>query len=128
MRKTYTVEHVPAYGEIKVEIDFDHVNTYGDQIFSMEDFIKMQVDFWDGHKARLNDNKGDYIATYLKQLCQCCLRMGVDNNYNLEGIIRKFENLEGWARMDGRDGIWLLSFENIDLGVQEDYTITNYSS
>lgn len=122
--KTYTVEHTPTYGEIKVEIDFDYVNDFGAGPVSMDGIIKDMVDFWDGSKDRLKDNNGNYLNTFLKQLCQRCMAFALEGNYNVNGVINKFMTEEGWLPMDGSGGIKLTWLDQMDISNQEDYSIT----
>jgi len=120
--KTYTVEHAPTSGEIRVEINFDYKFQYGELQMSMNDMMKEMVDFWSGSEYRLTDNNGNYFETFLKQLCHEVMILGVDDK-NVTGIINEFNNREGWWKIDGSEGIKLLSVENMCLQTQSDYEV-----
>lgn len=44
---------------------------------------------------------------------------------NTAGIIRLFENEEGWTKMDGSEGILILDTDNADIE-ESDFEITDY--
>jgi len=37
-----------------------------------------------------------------------CIKVATFNNYNEKGVISEFEEMEGWPRIDGTNGITLL--------------------
>jgi len=121
--KVFDVEHTPTYGNISVEINFDFKNDFGYGPVSMDGCIQMMVDFWNGAEGRLNENEGDYLRTFLKQLCQRCLIVSIEYNRNVDGVIKQFVNEEGWMAMDGSCGIKLLSVELMYMDTQADYEI-----
>lgn len=119
--RVYTVEHEPTSAEIKVEINFDYKFQYGELQMSMNDMMKEMVDFWVGFEYRLNDNNGNYFETFLKQLCHEVMILGLDKN--VLGIISEFNNREGWWKIDGTEGIKLLSVDNMCLENQLNYEV-----
>jgi hypothetical protein len=58
--------------------------------------IQEMVEFWMGWKDKLEENDGDYIQTWLKQLVIYIVRMGSSPS-----------NQEGWYPLDGSHGIKL---------------------
>lgn len=116
-KQKFEVEHTPTFGSITVEIDFTNTK--------MSDMIKEMVEFWSGWKERLKDNSNDYIKTFLKQLCERSLSIAFEKDYNIDGVISEFDSEEGYYKMDGSDGILLVSMSQIEIGEQDDYEITN---
>lgn len=72
--------------------------------------IKEMVEFWMGWESRLGLNDGDYTKTFLQQLSRNILIESMD--YNLHGIISKYDDREGWTKMDGSKGIEIISVNN----------------
>lgn len=122
-KKIFKIEHFITGGEIEVEINFDHVNDFGSGPVNMETSIKMLVDFWSGNKDRLTDNGGDYTKTFLKQLCQICLKLELETGYNASGLVRLFATMEGYCRMDGSCGIKITAVSGMELDCQDDYDV-----
>jgi hypothetical protein len=85
--------------------------------------IKKMVDFWHGSNERLQNNDNEYLATFLKQLCELCLKIQIEYNYDTVGIVEKFVFLEGYCPMDGSDGIRITDVSPADFDEQEDYVI-----
>lgn len=124
-KKIFDVEHSATSGEIRVEIDFDKMNDHrGMHPLTMQETIVTMVEFWSGDAARLKKNGGDYVATFLKQLCKEALALQLEGNYNASGVISKFKDREGWVTMDGAYGIKLLFVSGMELGEQDDYEIS----
>lgn len=121
--KIYQVEHEPTGGSITVEINYDHVSVWGDEKVAPHGMIKKMVDFWHGSKERLQNNDNEYLATFLKQLCELCLKIQIEYNYDTVGIVEKFAALEGYCSMDGSDGIRITDVSPADFDEQEEYII-----
>lgn len=121
--KKYNVEHYPTRAEIEVEIDFSYTLTYGTELLTMDDLIKQLVEFWAGWKSDLAYNNGNYIQTFLKNLCDVCLKVALEGNWNKDGVISEFEGKEGWCSLDGSNGVKLISLSGIDLSDHTDYGI-----
>lgn len=128
--ETYSVEHRPTGGKIRVEIDFDFiskVNTpHGEIDYPVMTEIRDIVHFWTGAELRLEANKGSYLFTFLKMLTEYILRILADNNFNLEGVIEEMKSEEGWPALDGTYGIKLTFIEGPNLSEQYDYQITQH--
>ncbi len=122
MIKKFSIEHTPTYASITVQIDFGFKIKHNPN-FTVEGAIKEMVEFWTGYEKRLDQNDGDYTKTFLKQLCQECIVIQMSENYNLLGIIKEFNDREGWNKMDGDYGIEIVSFEPTDFSDQSDYEI-----
>ena len=127
--KAFRVEHNPTYGEIEVEIDLDFVvkikNKKGEEkSYPIMESIKSMVDFWTGCEKRLDENDGDYLKTFLKQLCHEVMTLVSAENLSARGVIEEMKDKEGWCPMDGSCGIKLLSVTAPDFSVQSDYEIT----
>jgi hypothetical protein len=127
--KKYKIEHEPTEGEIIVEIDFDFINYFGgDDPITMENVIKMLVEFWSGYEYDLEENNHNYLDTFLKSLCNSVLVTALVGNWNLDGVISEFENKEGWPSLDGSYGIKLVRIESMNLSHQPDFIIKELSN
>lgn len=122
--KIYEVEHYPSRGSITVEIDFDHISEVGGEKIQPHGLIKQMVDFWAGSEDRLKANENEYLKTFLKQLCELCLKIQIAHNYNTQGVVEEFEGMEGYCSMDGADGIKIRCVSASDFEDQDDYSIT----
>lgn len=127
--KTFRVEHTLTYGEIEVEINLDFIgkikNKKGEEKqYPIMESIKSMVDFWTGSEKRLDDNDGDYLKTFLKQLCQEVISIVSNSNLSVNGVIDEMKDSEGWCPMDGSCGIKLLSVTKPDFSTQHEYEIT----
>ena len=123
-KKVFFVEHEPTQGEIRVEIDFDKVNlTYGDVETPILETIEAMVQFWTSSDQLIEEYDGDYVLAFLQNLCQKSLALQFEFYKNTEGVIRLFDNQEGYCAMDGSMGIKLLSVTEMNLSSAEDYAI-----
>ncbi len=122
--KKYVVEHEPTCGEIRIEIDFDFVNHYGDKAFTMDEWLKELVEFWSGADFRLKENNDNYLHTFLKYLCPEVLSVQIEFNRGVSAVIKQFENREGWCALDGSAGIKLTSVDGMEFSDQEAFRIT----
>ena len=125
-KPTYRITHDPTGGEIEVTIDYSYVNTFGDRRYTMVEYIKEMAEFWADSKTRISDNDGDYVKSFLKQLCQEAMTAAYEKNLNITGVRAHFDDLEGYSKMDGSQGIHIIACEQMDLSNQEDYTVTEY--
>ena len=112
--KQYTVTHITG-ASITVKIDIDFEN--------LQYMIKSMVEFWAGWQPKLFNNDNDYTATYLKSLCEECIRVMMLRN-ELDGVIKYFEDNEGWCRLDGTSGITLTSVDRPDFSDDSEYVIS----
>lgn len=119
----YTIEHVPTSCGLTVEINFDFVSEVKKEKYSMMQMIKTMVDFFSDGDNRLKSNK-NYLEAFLKQLTEISIFISIENNCNINGVIRQFEKQEGYCRMDGSMGIKLIELCRLELDDQDDYEIT----
>ena len=126
--KKFLVEHVPTFGEIVVEIDFDFVaeikNNTGTEKYPVQNAIEDMVKFWTGSELRVAENEGNYTHTFLKQLCSHVIGIIANRNLSEYGVIEEMKEEEGWCPLDGSFGIKLIRTERPVLDSQDDFTIT----
>jgi len=104
-----------TYWEMQVEIDEDFVYTYGDnKKETCKAAIITMVEFWANHKSLLDDNDGDYTKAFLKMLAREVYLIAASKPFNIKGIMREFEDREGWCNMDGSFGIKLIKVDEVD--------------
>ncbi len=100
---TYRIEHEDTYWSCTVELYLEKATVP----------IKEMVDFWSGSDERLEDNNGDYVQAFLKQLASKVHWLVICNNYNLYGVLSAFDKgIEGWCKMDGSQGIKLIHVDD----------------
>lgn len=121
--KKFSVIHEPTGGQLTVEIDFSFKAKLGEKELTINDFIKSMVEFWTDSEDRLSFNKESYLRTFLKQLCQKSLELANQYNKNTNGVIRLFEEEEGYCLMDGSAGIKIIEVSQMELDIQNDYEI-----
>lgn len=123
-KKKYTVTYDPLiHGwscEIMINEEFITMPGTKHQSTTL-DCIKTMVDFWYDSKQRLNENNGDYVKTFLKQLASRILFEAANGN-NLYGVVSSFDDREGWCKMDGSFGIEILQVDEFDIE-QSDFSI-----
>ncbi len=107
-KKTYTVTYIPQDWDCTVEIE-DEVNGV-----ATLDLIKQMVEFWTDWESLLDDNDGDYTRAFLQQLARQAFLICVGENYNTYGIVEEFNDLEGWCKMDGSQGIKITNTDDFD--------------
>ena len=121
--KKYMVEHAPTGGSITVEIDFDFVRKMDEtESWDMNRMIREMVEFWHGCEERLAENNGDYVKTYLIQLCSSCIELY--DSLGVKKLIQEVNDSEGYFKVDGSDGIKLIEFNEPEFDNQEDFEIT----
>lgn len=124
-KKTFTVEHEPTQGEIKVEIDFDYFFDFGGKQTPMIDALTSINDFFTDSESRMDDADGDIVIAFLRMLCHKCLVMSIEHYKNCTGIIRLFnDGEEGYCKIDGSQGITLLELERPNFDYNFDYKVT----
>lgn len=128
--KKYYIEHGPTNGGVAVEIDIDfrpfaNVSIPENKILS---YFKDMILFWSGGQERLDENNGDILKTFLIQLCNRCILFLAEDELNTEGLISKFNGLEGWHPMDGSFGIRITSCSAPELEHQPDYDINEITT
>lgn len=89
-----------------------------DSIFTKDMAIGMLEFFtWD------YDKEADPIDEIMKKIAIKCISIATAESYNVYGVISEFEDLEGFARLDGSAGILLIDiaeyeFEERDLDLK----------
>lgn len=117
------VEHAPTGARIKVEIDFDFVRKMDEtESWDMNRMIREMVEFWVGGEDRVVENNGDYVKTYLIQLCSLCIELY--DSLGVKKLIQEVNDSEGYFNVDGSDGIKLIEFNEPEFDNQEDFEIT----
>lgn len=75
-----------------------------------EEAIKKQLlSFSDGEKL-LNSENGDVIQAYLKQMSTQLITASID--CTLSGVVKLFQDKDGFVPLDGSKGLKLLSIDN----------------
>jgi hypothetical protein len=93
MTKTYDLNY-----------DGDWLATIVIDLEKSKDVIKEMVEFWGGYEHRLDDNGGDYVKTWLKQL----------SNHILYDGKPPHKDDEGWVPLDGSFGIKVVSWQRYE--------------
>lgn len=114
-KKSYNIEYGPTWWECTVEIDHTRAT---------DKVIRTMVEYWTGWEERLDNNDGDYNKTFLQQLAREINYIQIQDNVMLKGVLKEFENREGWLPMDGSYGIEIthiddFTFEHNQYQVQE---------
>jgi hypothetical protein len=97
--------------------DFDY--NYGDAFVSLlvdteiftDELAKSLLEFFTWRY----DEDAPPVEEYMNKLALECLRVGFTGNWNEFGVIDEFEDKEGFPHLDGTNGIWLFSIDNLDL-------------
>ncbi|WP_437216735.1 DUF2528 family protein [Pectobacterium sp. LFLA-215] len=105
------------FGELDLVVEIDHDVATSDMLAEINSF-------WDDSRSRLRDADGDVLIAILKMLGQRCFQLTTAYGYDIQRLIREFETIEGWPRMDGLHGFKLidcdeLAFETCDISVSE---------
>lgn len=66
-------------------------------------WMKDQVLFWIGGQDAIDEQDGDVEKAYLKMLGVKLLELS--SEYNLYGVEKEFEDMEGWAQLDSTFGV-----------------------
>lgn len=69
--------------------------------------------FWCGHKER-NDGTNNYKRGCLRMIADLCLAIQVSENFNTYGVMKAFDDLEGYPKMDGSVGLLITYVEDVD--------------
>lgn len=116
MKRQYTIDHFETASTLVIEIDTDFLQI-GKTIVEL-------VEFWTGYQERLDENEGNHLHTFLKQITEQCIRVAATYNYNEKGLIDYFAEAEGYCKMDGSNGIKIIRFSPPELDNQYEYRIT----
>lgn len=92
----------------RINIDPDFKISQADAESTTADIIKEMVEFWTGWEEWIENANGDYIKAFALQLAKECFHIAYSNNYNTLGVIAEFEDMEGYCKMDGSNGIWIV--------------------
>lgn len=95
MIEDYTVE---TFGgdEVRIAIDTNKIS---------EKTIKELNDFWAASEDRVLEARGDITRAYVKFLAEHALGVASSNLYNHYGVMRWYDDAEGFCKMDGSAGI-----------------------
>lgn len=106
---------IEEVSKIKYKVELDNIDCSITVEINDDENTKQLMDmcnkFWFGYQQRLDDENGDITNTFLKLLCGTALSVQQTNDYNLYGVIQEFNDMEGWCRLDGSDGIKLTGIE-----------------
>ena len=93
----------------KVKIGFDWWDAVVEITESEEttNIMREQLLFWMGGQRMIDDADGDVEEAYLKMLAVELINSSMD--YTLSGVLKDFEEKEGWATLDGTFGVKLIS-------------------
>jgi len=117
-KKQFKVEH-EYHDEISsiIQIDFEHKDIW--------ELMHQAVAFY--NKIPDDIEKEELVEQFLQHLASSVWFFGANNNENTYGIINTIENEEGYFKVDGSQGVHLLSHEVIDASEDSNYTITEVS-
>lgn len=101
MKRKYIFDYDMGEATCEFEVDTD--------LFTKE-MAKEFLDFfvWDYEE----DN--DPIDEAMKKYAFAAFYIGIEGDYNINGVISEFEEKEGFYKVDGSNGIKLLDFENFE--------------
>lgn len=103
--KKFKLSHDWITWEVEVEIDLK----------KSEPAIKEMITFWTGWKHRLDLHEGNYLEAFLQQLAREIFIIQAERgSMNTKGVIEEFGAREGWAKMDGSQGIKILSVDSLE--------------
>lgn len=87
------------YWTVELEIDPTKISNFKEQLM-----------FWGGGEYWIARERGDVKIAFIKLLARELVRMSMD--YNLKGIIKEFENKEGWLPLNIEHGVRVLSIDD----------------
>lgn len=95
MKKRYSYNYNHYDATVSFEIDTE--------VFT-EEIAKATLEFftWD------YDKENNPIDEVLKKYALQAIRVSTFNDFNEHGVISEFENMEGYCRLDGSNGIMLV--------------------
>jgi len=107
---------------VKISFDWWEAEVEIDESEKTLEIMRSQIMFWMDGEKELVRYDGNAEKAYLKMLGQELLPMS--REYNLSGILSEFEDLEGWAPLDGSFGVKLISvdswyFEKNDIRLEQ---------
>lgn len=98
------------------EIDFDwkaSVKVEVDHSVFTDEVATMINGFWMGADDRLHCEDGNLIKAVLKMLAARIFAMDIELGIGVSGLIALFDNEEGWPKMNGSDGIKIVSLDGL---------------
>lgn len=105
MIKTYTFEH-EYDAEVEIKVDLEKFT---------QKMALNTLEFFSWYYDEENNPIDEVVRKYAIE----AIRLSTINNYNINGVIRAFENNEGFYKVDGSMGIELVMVLGIEL--DEDY-------
>lgn len=102
MKKKFEYEYDFSQASVKFEVDlekFDETNA-----LMTLNFFRWK---W--------DRNADPVSEAMKKYAMCCIRIATFDGLNTSGVIKKMNDLEGYAPVDGSMGIKLIYVEGIEL-------------
>jgi hypothetical protein len=84
--------------------------------------MRHAVEFWSGWNSRLRRHEGDWKSAFLEQLAREIFYVQAENSFTLVAeVVGAFMGREGWPKLDGSQGIKLISVEEVAFDY-EDFT------
>jgi hypothetical protein len=81
--------------------------------------IKEMVEFWGGWEQRLKFNDGNYTMTFIKDIAPIILDLSKE--WNFQGILDQFKEMEGYYELNGSQGITLLEVDHLSYDEDDFY-------
>ena len=96
-KKIFIIEY--DLWRMRVSIDFES--------YKVKEKIKEMVEFWVEWEDKLSICNNDYVLTFFRMLGCAVIEQAV--NWSTGGIIKYFNNAEGWYPLNGSYGITILN-------------------
>jgi hypothetical protein len=106
-----------------LEYDTDVTTEYHGQVNTLEENLKLSLGFFTGGSEVLEDSDGDVYIAYARFIGQKVVTEAM--TWNVDGIIRQFENAEGYMGLDGSTGVKLVRAD--DFQIEDEFSAVEIS-
>ena len=109
--------------DFTLEFDMGITTVWQDKTYTLEDNLRSSLEFFTGGKEMIEDSDGDLCIAYAKFIGQKVVLESMD--WNVDGIIRQFDNAEGYLALDGSTGVKLNRAD--DFQIEDEFTAKEIS-
>lgn len=106
MKNLYKIENDLLGASVTVEVDDEKMP---------DDMLEQINGFWSGAEDRLLDADDNLLNAVLTLLAETVFRIQFSDDLNTYGVVKAFENLEGWPTMDGTYGFKIIDAESFEI-------------
>ena len=99
--------------DFTLEFDTEKTTTWGKKTYTLDEVLKSSLEFFSRGPELIEDADGDLCKAYAMLIGPKIVLESME--WNLNGIIRHFDNEEGYLKLDGTNGVTLIRSDSFEI-------------